>query len=42
MLLFSTIFLPVRTDNGANVKPKAEYRHCAGKISNIIYKPSVQ
>lgn len=32
----------VRTDNGANVKPKAEYRHCAGKISNIIYKPSVQ
>lgn len=32
----------VRTDNAAAVKPKAEYRHCAGRITNILYKPSIQ
>lgn len=32
----------VRTDNGANVQPKHAYKNCAGKISSVIYKPSVQ
>lgn len=32
----------VRTDNGAAVQPKAAYKNCSGRISSIIYKPSVQ
>lgn len=32
----------VRTDNATAVKPKAEYKSCAGRISNVIYKPSIQ
>lgn len=32
----------VRTDNASAVKPKAEYKNCAGRISNIVYKPSIQ
>ena len=32
----------VRTDNASAVKPKAEYKNCAGRISNVIYKPSIQ
>lgn len=32
----------VRTDNSANVKPVEEHKSCAGRISYIIYKPSVQ
>ena len=26
----------------AAAKPKAEYKSCAGRITNIIYKPSIQ
>ena len=32
----------VRLDNAAAAKPKAEYKSCAGRITNIIYKPSIQ
>ncbi len=32
----------VRTDNSANVKPVEEHKSCAGRISYIIYKPSIQ
>lgn len=32
----------VRIDNATAVKPKAEYKSCAGRISNIVYKPSIQ
>ena len=32
----------VRTDNSANVKPVEVHKGCAGRISSIIFKPSVQ
>lgn len=32
----------VRTDNAGGVTPKAAYKNCAGRISGILYKPSVQ
>ena len=32
----------VRTDNATAVRPKAEYKNCAGRISNVMYKPSIQ
>lgn len=32
----------VRTDNAASVKPKAVYKNCAGRISDVLYKPSMQ
>ena len=32
----------VRTDNSASVKPVEEHKSCAGRISYIIYKPSIQ
>ena len=32
----------VRTDNAAAVKAKAEYKNCAGRISSVMYKPSIQ
>lgn len=31
----------VRADNTASPKPVAAFRHCTGRISNIIYKPSI-
>lgn len=32
----------VRTDNSANVQPVETHKSCAGRISYIIYKPSIQ
>lgn len=32
----------LRTDNSANTQPTASYRNCAGRISSIMYKPSIQ
>lgn len=32
----------VRTDNAANVAPKEVHKACAGRISYIIHKPSIQ
>lgn len=32
----------VRTDNGGNVQPKKVFEHCAGRISSLFYKTSIQ
>lgn len=32
----------VRTDNASSVKPKETHKSCAGRISYLIYKPSIQ
>ena len=32
----------VRTDNSSAVKPKKEYKDCCGKITYLMYKPSIQ
>lgn len=32
----------VRTDNSGGVKPKKEYKDCCGKITYLMYKPSIQ
>ncbi len=32
----------VRTDNSGAVQPKKEYKDCCGKITYLIYKPSIQ
>ncbi len=32
----------VRTDNSSAVQPKKEYKDCCGKITYLIYKPSIQ
>ena len=32
----------VRTDNVGGATPKSAYKNCAGRISSILYKPSVQ
>ena len=32
----------VRTDNSSSVKPKKEYKDCCGKITYLMYKPSIQ
>lgn len=32
----------VRTDNASGVKPKETHKSCAGRISYLIYKPSIQ
>lgn len=32
----------VRTDNSASVAPKQAWRDCTGRVSSILYKPSVQ
>ena len=32
----------VRTDNSASVKAKKEYKNCCGRITYMMYKPSIQ
>lgn len=32
----------VRTDNAGNVQPKESHKNCAGRISYVIHKPSIQ
>ncbi len=32
----------VRTDNSAAVQPKKSYKNCCGKITYLMYKPSIQ
>lgn len=32
----------VRTDNSSNVKPVEQHKSCAGRITSIVYKPSIQ
>lgn len=32
----------VRTDNASSVKAKKSYKDCTGRISGILYKPSIQ
>ncbi len=32
----------VRTDNSASVAPRQAWRDCTGRVSSILYKPSVQ
>lgn len=32
----------VRTDNAASVQPKKSWKSCTGRVSNLIYKPSIQ
>lgn len=32
----------VRTDNSSNVQPKESHKSCAGRISYVMYKPSIQ